>query len=420
MSGAKNVRCILKVNKHAIFVPLDYLSRAFVNCTGEAYSLGYNVALCPPWLLLNTSRNMASTLQNILESALSQCKIPWSGEDLASAGAVAEIGADGQPTVSLKLGYPVEHSQERLLSELRTALAVESAGVEIQLNVDWKVRSHAVQGVLSPVSGVRNILVVSSAKGGVGKSTVAVNMALALAYEGARVGMLDADIYGPSQPLMLGVAGQQPVSKDGKSFEPLEAHGLQMISIGSLIDSDQPMVWRGPMVTQALNQLLFQTNWRDLDYLIVDMPPGTGDIQLTLSQKVPVSGAIIVTTPQDIALADALRGLRMFEKVKIPVLGLVENMSSFVCPGCGEATPLFGDGGGVEVARQNDLPLLAKLPLDIRIRRETDGGSPTVVTEPDSPLGLAFRDLALNTVARLAQRPRDYKGAFPKIVVEKT
>ncbi|NOR20559.1 MAG: iron-sulfur cluster carrier protein ApbC [Xanthomonadales bacterium] len=355
----------------------------------------------------------------MLESALSQCKIPWSGEDLASAGAVAEIGADGQPVVSLKLGYPVEHSQERLLSELRTALAAESAAAEMQLNVDWKVRSHAVQGVLSPVSGVRNILVVSSAKGGVGKSTVAVNMALALAYEGARVGILDADIYGPSQPLMLGVAGQQPVSKDGKSFEPLEAHGLQMISIGSLIDSDQPMVWRGPMVTQALNQLLFQTNWRDLDYLIVDMPPGTGDIQLTLSQKVPVSGAIIVTTPQDIALADALRGLRMFEKVKIPVLGLVENMSSFVCPGCGEATPLFGDGGGVEVARQNDLPLLAKLPLDIRIRRETDEGSPTVVTEPDSPLGLAFRDLALNTVARLAQRPRDYKGAFPKVVVEK-
>jgi len=339
---------------------------------------------------------------------------------LASAGAVAEIGADGQPVVSLKLGYPVEHSQERLLSELRTALAAESAAAEIQLNVDWKIRSHAVQGGLSPVSGVRNILLVSSAKGGVGKSTVAVNMALALAYEGARVGILDADIYGPSQPLMLGVAGQKPVSKDGKSFEPLEAHGLQMISIGSLIDIEQPMVWRGPMVTQALNQLLFQTNWRDLDYLIVDMPPGTGDIQLTLSQKVPVSGAIIVTTPQDIALADALRGLRMFEKVKIPVLGLVENMSSFVCPGCGEATPLFGDGGGVEVARQNDLPLLAKLPLDIRIRRETDSGSPTVVTEPDSPLGLAFRDLALHTVARLAQRPREYKGAFPKIVVEKT
>jgi ATP-binding protein involved in chromosome partitioning len=362
---------------------------------------------------------MASTLQNKLESALSRCSIPWSGENLAAAGAVAGIADDGRATVGLQLGYPVERSQSRLLAAVRAALDADAEGIDVELNVEWKVRRHAVQGVLTPLPGVRNILVVSSAKGGVGKSTVAVNLALALACEGARVGMLDADIYGPSQPLMLGVADQQPLSKDGKTFEPIEAHGLQMISIGSLIDTDQPMVWRGPMVTQALNQLLFQTNWRDLDYLVVDMPPGTGDIQLTLSQKVPVSGAIIVTTPQDIALADALRGLRMFEKVKIPVLGLVENMSSFVCPACGEATPLFGQGGGVEIARQNELPLLAQLPLDIRIRQETDGGAPTVVAEPDSPLGLAFRDMALNTVARLAERPRDYKGAFPEIVVEK-
>ena len=362
---------------------------------------------------------MSSTLQNKLESALSHCLIPWSGEDMASAGAVASISDTGQATVRLALGYPAERSQPRLLAAIREALGDDADGVDVQLDVDSKIRRHAVQGVLTPVPGVRNIVVVSSAKGGVGKSTVAVNLALALACEGARVGILDADIYGPSQPLMLGVADQQPVSKDGKTFEPIEAHGLQMISIGSLIDTDQPMVWRGPMVTQALNQLLFQTNWRDLDYLVVDMPPGTGDIQLTLSQKVPVSGAIIVTTPQDIALADALRGLRMFEKVSIPVLGLVENMSSYVCPSCGESTALFGEGGGVEVARQNDLPLLAKLPLDIRIRQETDGGAPTVVAEPDSPLGLAFRDMALNTVAKLAERPRDYKGAFPEIVVEK-
>ena len=362
---------------------------------------------------------MSSTLQNKLESALARCELPWNGEDLPGAGAAVDIGEAGQAAVSLALGYPAERSRERLLAAIRAAFGGDADGADIQLQLDWKVRRHAVQGGLSPLPGVRNILVVSSAKGGVGKSTVAVNLALALACEGARVGVLDADIYGPSQPLMLGVEDQQPVSKDGKTFEPIEAHGLQMISIGSLIDPDQPMVWRGPMVTQALNQLLFQTNWRDLDYLVVDMPPGTGDIQLTLSQKVPVSGAIIVTTPQDIALADALRGLRMFEKVKIPVLGLVENMSSFLCPACGEATALFGDGGGVEVAQQNDLPLLAKLPLDIRIRQETDGGTPTVVAEPDSPLGLAFRDMALNTAAKLAERPRDYKGAFPEVVVEK-
>jgi ATP-binding protein involved in chromosome partitioning len=218
---------------------------------------------------------------------------------------------------------------------------------------------------------------------------------------------------------MLGVAGQQPVSVDGKTFEPIEAHGLQMISIGSLIDTEQPMIWRGPMVTQALNQLLFQTNWRDLDYLIVDMPPGTGDIQLTLGQKVPVSGAVIVTTPQDIALADALRGLRMFEKVRIPVLGLIENMSSFACPACGEVTPLFGEGGGVAVASRNQLPLLARLPLDIRIRQQTDSGTPTVSVEPESPLGQSLRDMALRTVALLAKRPRDYKGNMPGVRVEK-
>ncbi len=340
--------------------------------------------------------------------------MPWSGEDLRSAGATLGEDSAGHLQVNLALGYPVAASQARL-----QALLAAAAGTDVRLNAQWQVRSHAVQGMLAPVPGVRNILVVSSAKGGVGKSTVAANLALALAHEGARVGVLDADIYGPSQPLMLGVSGEQPVSKDGKSFEPIDALGLQMISIGSLVDTEQPMVWRGPMVTQALNQLLFQTNWRDLDYLVVDMPPGTGDIQLTLSQKVPVSGAVIVTTPQDIALADALRGLRMFEKVNIPVLGLVENMSSFVCPACGEQTPLFGAGGGAAIAAANDLPLLARLPLDIRIRQETDGGRPTVAAEPDSPLGLAFRDMALHAAARLAARPRDYKGKMPGVRVEK-
>ena len=361
---------------------------------------------------------MPPTLQNIVDTALANSHLPWSKEDLRSAGAVLRDADGDQPLVELELGYPAEKSQERIQVAFRQALAAESASCEVGLKVGWNIRSHAVQGMLAPLAGVKNVIAVSSAKGGVGKSTVAVNLALALAHEGATVGVLDADIYGPSQPLMLGLEGEQPLSHDGKTFEPLEAHGLQMISIGCLIDAEQPMVWRGPMVTQALNQLLFQTNWRDLDYLIVDMPPGTGDIQLTLSQKVPVSGAIIVTTPQDIALADALRGLRMFEKVNIPVLGVVENMSSFICPGCGAETPLFGAGGGAAVASENDLPLLGVLPLDIRIREETDKGKPTVVESPESPIGMAFRDLALNTVARLAERPRDYKGKMPGVRVE--
>lgn len=365
---------------------------------------------------------MPATLQNQLEALLNETQVPWTGQPLASAGAVTVstegLEAGNAPQITLTLGYPASKSAERLFANLRERIAEVTGREDVDLRLESDIKSHAVQGTLSPLASVRNILVVSSAKGGVGKSTIAVNLALALKHEGAKVGILDADIYGPSQPIMLGVAGRTPVSRDGKTFEPIAAHGLQMISIGCLIEQDQPMIWRGPMVTQALNQLLFQTNWVDLDYLVVDMPPGTGDIQLTLGQKVPVSGAIIVTTPQDIALADALRGLRMFEKVNIPVLGLVENMSSFVCPGCGEVTPLFGDGGGVNVARENDLLLLAKLPLDMRIRQETDTGVPTVVAEPDSTLGLMFRDMALRTVAKLAERPRDYKGAFAGIKVE--
>lgn len=357
---------------------------------------------------------MAATIQNQLENAVNEARVPWTGESFADSGAAV----DGGLTVHLSLGYPADASRQRLEAALQAVTAKFDQSAEVALDIVWKVRPHAVQGNLSPLKGVRNIIAVSSGKGGVGKSTVAVNIALALQHEGARVGILDADIYGPSQPIMLGVEGQQPVSKDGKSFEPIEALGLQMISIGSIVDTEQPMVWRGPMVTQALNQLLFQTNWHDLDYLIVDMPPGTGDIQLTLGQKVPVSGAIIVTTPQDIALADAIRGLKMFEKVRIPVLGLVENMSNFTCPACGEATPLFGTGGGVTAASEYGMPLLGQLPLNIRIRQETDGGKPTVAAEPDSTLGLAFRDIALHAAALLAERPREYKGAFGGIKVE--
>jgi ATP-binding protein involved in chromosome partitioning len=357
---------------------------------------------------------MAATLQNTLDAALADQVLAWTGQTLAEAGARVLSATEGGAVIQLKIGFP---EPAGLTADLAAKLSA-AAGVSVAVEIVSQIEKHAVQGTLSPLDNVANILVVSSAKGGVGKSTVAANLALALAYSGARVGMLDADIYGPSQPLMLGVTGEQPVSRDGKTFEPIMAQGLPMISIGCLIDTEQPMVWRGPMVTQALNQLLFQTNWPELDYLIVDMPPGTGDIQLTLSQKVPVSGAVIVTTPQDIALADVVRGLRMFEKVNIPVLGLIENMSTFVCPSCGEVTSLFGAGGGAAIAQQNQLRLLGQLPLDARIRSETDQGRPTVLADPESAIAKQFIDAALLTAAQLSLRPKDYSAKLGKLKVE--
>jgi ATP-binding protein involved in chromosome partitioning len=284
--------------------------------------------------------------------------------------------------------------------------------------IESAIVAHSVQHGLKPLPGVRNLVAVASGKGGVGKSTVAVNIALALAQEGARVGVLDADIYGPSQPRMLGLMGRRPETRDGKSLEPLVAHGLEAMSIGFLVDEQQPMAWRGPMVTSALNQLLTQTNWGDLDYLIVDMPPGTGDIQLTLAQRVPVSGAVIVTTPQDIALADARKGLEMFQKVNVPVLGVVENMSLHVCTNCGHEEHIFGEHGGEALSSQYGVPLLGALPLDRRIRVETDEGKPTVVAEPDGALARAFRAVALRAAGELAARGKDYSRLFPSISVE--
>jgi ATP-binding protein involved in chromosome partitioning len=273
---------------------------------------------------------------------------------------------------------------------------------------------------IQPVGAIRNIVAVASGKGGVGKSTVAANLALAWAAQGAKVGVLDADIYGPSQPRMLGLSGQKPVTRDGKSFEPLVSYALEVMSIGFLIDEEQPMVWRGPMVTQALLQLLNETRWGALDYLVVDMPPGTGDIQLTLSQRVPVSGAVIVTTPQDIALLDARKGLRMFEKVSVPVLGIVENMSTHICSKCGHEEPIFGAGGGARMAAQYGVELLGSLPLDIRIREQADGGRPTVVAEPHSALARAYLDIASRAAARLEQARGASAKAFPKITIEDT
>jgi ATP-binding protein involved in chromosome partitioning len=281
------------------------------------------------------------------------------------------------------------------------------------------VHAHKVQGQLAPLPGVRNIIAVASGKGGVGKSTGAANLALALAAEGATVGVLDADIYGPSQPRMLGIEGK-PESPDGKSIVPKVAHGLQAMSIGLLVGEDTPMIWRGPMVTQALMQLLTDTRWQDLDYLVIDLPPGTGDIQLTLSQKVPVSGAVIVTTPQDIALLDARKALKMFEKVEVPVLGIVENMATHICTNCGHEEHVFGEGGGQRKAEQYGVPLLGSLPLDIRIREQADGGIPSVAAMPDSDIAARYRAIARNTAARLSLQARNKSIGFPKIVVQNT
>ncbi|HVS78471.1 MAG TPA: iron-sulfur cluster carrier protein ApbC [Steroidobacteraceae bacterium] len=344
---------------------------------------------------------------------------PYLGESLKEAGALRDLAQQGDGyRARIALGYPVGGYAGELVPALQAHLA--AAGLQVPLAVDLEadIRPHAVQRNLKPIGEIRNIVAVASGKGGVGKSTVAANLALAWAAQGARVGMLDADIYGPSQPLMLGLEGQRPTSPDGKHLEPLQSHGVAAMSIGFLVDAEQPMVWRGPMVTQALTQLLSETRWGALDYLVVDMPPGTGDIQLTLAQRVPVAGAVIVTTPQDIALADARKGLKMFEKVSVPVLGIVENMSVHICSNCGHAEHIFGAGGGARMAEQYGVKLLGELPLDARIREEADGGRPTVAAAPDSPRARAYFEMARRTAGALAIRARDRSSVFPKIVVE--
>ncbi len=345
---------------------------------------------------------------------------PYLGMPLAAAKAVKSVRlTGGHPLVEVELGFPTGHYAAELAATLQTLLQTEPGLEQATATVGWSVVAHPAQGQLQPLPGIRNVIAVASGKGGVGKSTTAVNLALALALDGARVGLLDADIYGPSQPRMMGLQGQRPVSQDGKRLQPLEAHGVKVMSIGFLIEEEQPMVWRGPMVTQALQQLLNDTDWGQLDYLIVDMPPGTGDIQLTLSQRVPVSGAVVVTTPQDIALLDARKGLRMFQKVNVPVLGIVENMSAHVCSNCGHEEPVFGSGGGARMAEQCGVALLGQLPLDIRIRAETDNGRPTVIADPTSRIGAAYLDTARRTAARLSVAAGTATG-FPTITVEDT
>ena len=345
---------------------------------------------------------------------------PYLGIPLADAKAVKSVRLDGARTVvEVELGFPVGAYAQTLAANLQALVRSQPGLGDAVVTVGWQVQTHPVQGQLQPLPGIRNVVAVASGKGGVGKSTTAANLALALALDGARVGLLDADIYGPSQPRMMGLQGERPVSTDGKKLEPLESHGVKVMSIGFLIEEEQPMVWRGPMVTQALQQLLSDTNWGELDYLVVDMPPGTGDIQLTLSQRVPVSGAVVVTTPQDIALLDARKGLKMFQKVNVPVLGIVENMSTHVCSRCGHEEPIFGTGGGARMAEQYGISLLGQLPLDIRIREETDGGTPTVIAAPASSIGRAYLDTARRTAARLSLAAAS-APAFPKISIEDT
>jgi ATP-binding protein involved in chromosome partitioning len=354
-----------------------------------------------------------------LKAALEALVLPEVQATLKEVGRVLEADVEGSVArVSVQLGFPIASVMDHYEQAVNVCVRSHSAATDIQLTLTHKLTAHGVQRSLKPLENVSNIIAVASGKGGVGKSTTATNLALALSRDGANVGVLDADIYGPSQPLMLGLSGQRPTSEDGQSMNPLLAHGLQVMSIGFLIDADQPMVWRGPMVTQALNQLLQQTRWDDLDYLIVDMPPGTGDIQLTLSQQVPVSGAVIVTTPQDIALLDARKGLQMFRKVSVPVLGIIENMSTHVCGNCGHEEALFGSGGGEKMAAEYDLDLLGQLPLDLKIREQTDSGTPTVVADPDSIPAQAYAVAARRMAARLAMQGRDYSRRFPNIVVE--
>ena len=360
---------------------------------------------------------MSDSLRTAAEAALDGLVDPWTGASLKPS--LRELAlTDGCLRVALQLGYP----SAGLAGDLKPAIEAALAGLPgvqaVEVTLTHAIAAHAVQQGTQAIAGVKNVIAVGSGKGGVGKSTTAVNLALALAREGARVGVLDADVYGPSLPTLLGITDRpQLVAGDERRIAPLIGHGLQCMSIGFLIDPDAPMVWRGPMATQALEQLIRDTAWDDLDYLVVDLPPGTGDIQLTLAQRVPVSGAIIVTTPQDIALLDAVKGLKMFEKVKVPILGIVENMSTHICSRCGHEEHIFGAGGGARMAEKHGVPLLGSLPLDIRIREQADGGHPTVVAEPDGAVARAYREIALRAAGRLATRGKDYARRFPKITV---
>ena len=356
----------------------------------------------------------------LVDAALANVADPNTGRPFAAAKNLKNIAIDGATvSVEVVLGYPAKRQFEAIRILVSDALRAVPGVAEARVQVSQQVAAHTVQRGVKLLPNVKNIIAVASGKGGVGKSTTAVNLALALASEGASVGVLDADIYGPSLPMMLGIEGR-PESQDGQTMHPMRGHGMQANSIGFLIEQDNPMVWRGPMATSALEQLLRQTNWEDLDYLIVDMPPGTGDIQLTLSQRVPVTGAVIVTTPQDIALLDAKKGLKMFEKVGIPILGIVENMAVHICSNCGHEEHIFGAGGGERMAKEYGVEVLGSLPLDIAIREQADSGRPTVAADPDGRIAEIYRSIARKVAIHIAERARDMTSKFPTIVVQNT
>ncbi|MGI9317665.1 MAG: iron-sulfur cluster carrier protein ApbC [bacterium] len=355
---------------------------------------------------------MTAMTRNDIEAKLKKVIDPHTDVDLVTASNIEDISIDGDAvTIDVVLGYPAKSFEKEMVG----LVLAELPGATV--NVTSNTVAHEVQEGVKPLKGVKNIIAVASGKGGVGKSTLSVNLALALSAEGARVGILDADIYGPSQPRMLGISGK-PQSKDGKTLEPMNSYHVQAMSIGFLVDEESPMIWRGPMVTQALEQLLKDTQWDDIDYLIVDMPPGTGDVQLTLAQKVPVSGSVIVTTPQDIALLDARKAYKMFEKVEIPVLGVVENMSTHICSNCGHEEHIFGAGGGQTMAAEYGTEFLGDVPLDRQIREGADGGRPSVVSDPDGAIAQKYKAIARKTAARLALRKKDYSAKFPNIVIQ--
>jgi ATP-binding protein involved in chromosome partitioning len=361
---------------------------------------------------------MAATETALLD-ALKTVIDPNSGADFVSTKQLKNLRIDGgNVAFEVELGYPGK-SQFALLRTQLIAAAKTVAGVDnVSATVSSKIASHAVQRGVQLLPNVKNIVAVASGKGGVGKSTTAVNLALALAAEGARIGILDADIYGPSQPMLMGLQGK-PDSADGKTMEPMKNYGVEVMSIGFLVEPDSPMIWRGPMATQALDQLLRQTNWSDLDYLIVDMPPGTGDIALTLSQRVPLTGAVIVTTPQDIALLDAKKGIKMFEKVGVPILGIIENMAVHVCEKCGHAEHIFGEDGGKKLAAEYAMDYLGALPLNLGIRVQADAGRPSVVSDPDGAVAQLYRSMARQMAAKIAQRAKDFSAKFPSITISK-
>ncbi len=361
---------------------------------------------------------MSLTEASVTE-ALKAVVDPNTGKDFVSTRQLKNLKVEGGDVAfDVELGYPAKSQIPALRKALIAAVRALPGVENVSVNLGTKVVAHAAQRGVQLLPTIKNIVAVASGKGGVGKSTTAVNLALALAAEGAKVGILDADVYGPSQPMMMGIEGR-PESADGKTMEPLENYGVQVMSIGFLVDTDNPMIWRGPMATQALEQLLRQTNWGDLDYLIVDMPPGTGDIQLTLSQRVPLTGAVIVTTPQDIALLDAKKGLKMFEKVGVPILGLVENMAVHVCSSCGHVEHIFGADGGKRMAAEYGVDYLGALPLNLSIREQADAGRPTVVSDADGEIAAIYKTVARQVAVKIAAKAKDFSSKFPTISISK-